>query len=178
MKTFIDYNWLSIKSLWYKPQKPSIFCLPWWHFHFRSILIKQITIDMSPVPWNKVELHAFFIRNPFIRVSTWDLNKLRNKYLIFEILRNFRSSSYGAKKLKYLNFSSSKKQILYVENYENLKKEVIKCIILMNTLQDDILNHEVEPWSQVQLWIACVIMIVWTGYTMKVHVTLEHVVRF
>ena len=111
MKTFIDYNWLSIKSLWYKPQKPSIFCLPWWHFHFRSILIKQITIDMSPVPWNKVELHAFFIRNPFIRVSTWDLNKLRNKYLIFEILRNFRSSSYGAKKLKYLNFSSSKEQI-------------------------------------------------------------------
>ena len=66
---------------------------------------------MSPVSWNKVELHTFFIRNPFIRVSTWDLNKLRNKYLIFEILRNFWSSSYGAKKLKYLNFSSSKKQI-------------------------------------------------------------------
>ena len=59
-----------------------------------------------------VKVHTLFLtRNPFIRVSTWDLNKLRNKYLIFEILRNFRSSSYGAKKLKYLNFSSSKEQI-------------------------------------------------------------------
>ena len=55
-------------------------------------------------------VHTFFIRNPFIRVSTWDLKKLRNKYIIFEILRNFRSSSYDAKKLKYLNFSSLRKR--------------------------------------------------------------------
>ena len=83
-------------------------------FHLHRFDPRQ---SITSISWKRVKLNVhklhtfFFIRNPFIRVSTWDLNKLRNKYLIFEILRNFRSSSYGAKKLKYLNFSSSKEQI-------------------------------------------------------------------
>ena len=104
MKTFIDYNWLSIKSLWYKPQKPGIFCLPWWHFQnfsfypykanndryvkFYENLNHWIEVSGNSCQYSMYTVHSISVRLKWVMLSTFDDCRKTKVFVCFRYLEN------------------------------------------------------------------------------------------